>query len=483
MRKLKDLRILGLVILNISLSLYLAFHHDEVGLALLIIGVSAVFIFAPKSLATNDEDAQVFKNILEVTKEASNGRLSQRIHYNDLDSQSGKLAQSINDMLDQTEVVLRETRNSIFAVTKGDGSRTIFSSGLHGEFKDTANAIADTLEAMKENAKFQMSGVFSKELSSKNGGVRGNLDLIMENIQQIGSEIKEVALSTRETAKLSTKTNESVTLTNDKMTELYELISDTANAVTSLNEKVIQINSVIDLIKDIAEQTNLLALNAAIEAARAGEHGRGFAVVSDEVRKLAERTQKATSEISITIQTLKQESNNISDYSLSMNAIATQNHEAMDEFSNMTAIFNQSLEKNSLVANKSSVDLMMTIYKIQHIIFKSEAYAAVTNGNYSQEILNKNSHSCAFGKWYDSSAIELFGNSETFAKMASYHNEVHKRIDENIAFVNEGVQSLSDNKDVVIGNFTKVEEASDALFDLMNQLVKETDGTINLELI
>ena len=145
-----------------------------------------------------------------------------------------------------------------------------------------------------------------------------------------------------------TDINELNAITSEKMVDLesetstiaqtIEVIQEHSNHLgddsNSLNESVLSIAEIINLIKDISDQTNLLALNAAIEAARAGQHGRGFAVVADEVRKLAERTQKATQEVEININGLKQNSNSMMETSNTFSEETTKVMKILDLFNN-----------------------------------------------------------------------------------------------------------------------------------------------------
>jgi len=155
-----------------------------------------------------------------------------------------------------------------------------------------------------------------------------------------------------------TKTQKILLDTTQTLKEVIEKINvetqnelSVASKITQLANQSAQIKEVIQIIKEIADQTNLLALNAAIEAARAGEHGRGFAVVADEVRKLAERTQKSLSEIDAAV-----------------NIIVQGIIEAQNEIEENTRHFESITEKTELLANKTdnTINSLETTIKISH---------------------------------------------------------------------------------------------------------------------
>ena len=227
---------------------------------------------------------------------------------------------------------------------------------LISSISTSVDEVAQQSEAMSHNAQ-QSVGALTSQLQ-KTEKVATALNQMTATAADVGSHAASTSENTRATSEIA---NEGTTVIQSSISQINLLSSEmetTSQKISSLRDNSESIGSVLSVIKSIADQTNLLALNAAIEAARAGEQGRGFAVVADEVRTLAQRTQESTQEIETIINELQLAANNAFESMNSSHGMIGESVTQSERAGETLTLINENIhsinDMNSQIANASS---------------------------------------------------------------------------------------------------------------------------------
>jgi methyl-accepting chemotaxis protein len=437
---------------------------------LLSLGLLAMLLGAASSLLLHRSIMKPLKSVFTLIAAVSEGDLTRRMVISSKD-ELGQIGMSFNVFIDKLNAIMTSLSQNTLNLTNAANQLYSISEQMAGGAEEVAAQASNVAAA-------------SEEMAATSNDIARNCNMAADSSKQANDAALSGAAVVQQTVR--------------GMNSISDRVKESATTVESLGSRSDQIGAIIGTIEDIADQTNLLALNAAIEAARAGEQGRGFAVVADEVRALAERTTKATKEIGEMIKGVQLETKGaVSSMEDGVREVEKGTAEAaksgealqeiLNEIGNVAMQVNQiatAAEQQTATTSEISKNIQQITEVVQDTAKGAQESAAAANElaklaeslqdgvkffkNEGCELvildLARNDHrlfvnkvgssvkgemkvsagelpdhrTCRFGKWYYADGQRLCGALSSFKAIESPHERIHKLAVEAVSAVNSG---------------------------------------------
>lgn len=421
---------------------------------------------------------QVVMKMQEVLKHSREGQLHKRVTRTQGLGEIGKAAWELNDFLDLIETYFKEVNTCFSLVGEGIYYRKALSHGLPGQFAESLGKVNHAIKAMEDNVQFISKNELASRIHSMNASkLQVSLKLNQQDLLGMSNEMDQVetiAIANREAAVQSMNV---VSQMSESLSSMNSQVQQLAHAAESLGSESTAIDAAVRIIAEIADQTNLLALNAAIEAARAGEQGRGFAVVADEVRKLAERTKSATREINTIIEGFRSHVGKMVLESVTASEVTASVYNQMNDFQIRFTEFSQAAENTILRVSKTKDWSFGSLVKMDHIIYMQNAYRAVEMceaPDCAEAQMVKTDHkTCRLGKWYLDAGRASFGNTSAYAKLDLPHSKVHFGVHQALRLAQMDWINDMSIREELLKQLETAEDASSQVIQLVGEMVKE----------